>query len=120
MPIIVLGPGDKIRVTVFGETDLSGEYHGGWFGHGAPAADRPGARRRLYRAAQLEQAIAGALAQGYLKIAARQWSRSSTYRPFYIIGAVNRPGQYPYVEQYECDERRGAGRRLHRPRRWKA
>ena len=22
----------------------------------------------------------------------------STYRPFYIIGAVNRPGQYPYVD----------------------
>jgi len=22
----------------------------------------------------------------------------ATYRPFYIIGAVNRPGQYPYVD----------------------
>ena len=41
--------------------------------------------------------IGGTLAQGYLK-SPRVSVEVTTYRPFYIIGAVNRPGQYPYVD----------------------
>ena len=44
----------------------------------------------------LENAIAGALAQGYLK-SPKVNVEVSAYRPFYIIGAVNRPGEYPYA-----------------------
>jgi len=91
-----LGPGDKIRVSVFGESDLSGEYQVDGSGmvrlpligtlH-ATGATAPG----------LEQGIAGALASGYLKDP-RVNVEIATYRPFYIIGAVARPGQYAYVD----------------------
>jgi protein involved in polysaccharide export with SLBB domain len=91
-----LGPGDKIRVTVFGESDLSGEYQVDGSGmvqlpligtlHAA-GATAPG----------LEQGIADALTRGYLKNP-RVNVEISTYRPFYIIGAINRPGQYAYID----------------------
>jgi polysaccharide export outer membrane protein len=50
-----------------------------------------------YTAPALEQGIAGALADGYLKDP-RVNVEIATYRPFYIIGAVNRPGQYAYID----------------------
>ena len=47
-------------------------------------------------AMQLEASVGSALARGYLK-SPRVSVEVTTYRPFYIIGAVNRPGEYPYV-----------------------
>ena len=91
-----LGPGDKIRVTVFGESDLSGEYQVD--GSGMVRLPLIGTMRATgYTAPGLEQGIASALADGYLKYP-RVNVEIATYRPFYIIGAVNRPGQYPYVD----------------------
>jgi len=95
-PDYVLGTGDKIKLTVFGETDLSGDFT--IDGSGNLALPLVGQVRGAgYTASQLEGAIAGAFSQGYLK-APRVSVEVSTYRPFYIIGAVNRPGQYPYVD----------------------
>ena len=92
----VLGPGDKMRLIVFGETDLSGEFT--IDGSGFVRLPLIGQVRAAgYTSQQLEAAIGGALAQGYLK-QPRVSVEVSTYRPFYIIGAVNRPGQYPYVD----------------------
>jgi len=94
-PDYVLGPGDKIRLTVFGEDDLSREY----------AVDGSGFVRLPLigqvhaaglTAGQLESAVGGAYAHGYLK-QPRVSVEVTTYRPFYIIGAVGRPGEYPYV-----------------------
>ena len=94
-PNYVLGQGDKIKLTVYGETDLSGDFT--IDGSGMLALPLIGQVRAAgYSAAQLEQAIGSALAQGYLK-SPRVSVEVSTYRPFYIIGAVNRPGEYPYV-----------------------
>jgi protein involved in polysaccharide export with SLBB domain len=94
-PNYVLGQGDKIKLTVFGETDLSGDFT--IDGSGMLALPLIGQVRAAgYSAAQLEQAIGSALAQGYLK-SPRVSVEVSTYRPFYIIGAVNRPGEYAYV-----------------------
>lgn len=91
-----LGPGDKIRVTVFGETDLSGEYQVD--GSGMVRLPLIGTLRAKGDTAQaLEASITAALADGYLK-QPRVNVEVMTYRPFYIIGAVNRPGEYPYVE----------------------
>jgi polysaccharide export outer membrane protein len=96
MPGYLLGPGDKLKLTVYGETDLSGEF----------AVDGSGfvrlpligqIRAGGYTSSQLEAVIGSALAQGYLK-SPRVSVEVSAYRPFYIIGAVNRPGQYPYVD----------------------
>lgn len=91
-----LGAGDKIRVTVFGETDLSGEYEVD--GSGVVRLPLIGTVRAIgYTAPALETSIAAALAQGYLKNP-RVNVEIITYRPFYIIGAVNKPGEYPYVD----------------------
>ena len=92
----VLGQGDKLRLNVFGETDLSGEFT--IDGAGFVRLPLVGEVRAAgYTAPQLEGAITAALSQGYLK-APRVAVEVSTYRPFYIIGAVNRPGQYPFVD----------------------
>ncbi|MBV9062248.1 MAG: SLBB domain-containing protein, partial [Alphaproteobacteria bacterium] len=47
-------------------------------------------------AANLEADIADQLAGGYLQNP-RVSVEITTYRPFYVIGEVNRPGEYPYV-----------------------
>ncbi|MBV9694217.1 MAG: polysaccharide export protein, partial [Alphaproteobacteria bacterium] len=89
-----LGPGDKLRVTVYDETDLSGEFQVDDTGYvrlpliGAVKAGGETAH-------QLEGAVGTALADGFLK-EPRVNIEVTAYRPFYIIGQVNRPGQYPY------------------------
>ncbi len=92
----VLGTGDKLHLTVFGETDLSGDFvvDGSGFVR-LPLVGQ--VRAAGYTQPQLEAAIGSALAQGYLK-SPRISVEVVTYRPFYIIGAVNRPGQYAYVD----------------------
>ena len=92
----VLGPGDKLKLTVFGENDLSGDF----IIDGAGFIRLPlvgEVRAAGYTAQQLEGAIANTLSPAYLK-SPRVAVDVSTYRPFYIIGAVARPGQYPYVD----------------------
>jgi polysaccharide export outer membrane protein len=81
---------------VFGEADLSGEFtiDGAGFIR-LPLVGEVHAAGST--APQLEGAIAAVLNQGYLK-SARVAVEVASYRPFYIIGAVNRPGQYPYVD----------------------
>lgn len=91
----MLGPGDKLHVSVFGEDDLTGDYQ--IDGSGMVRLPLIGTMRAAgYTAPALENAIAGALSQGYLK-SPRVNVEIGTYRPIYIIGSVNRPGEYPYV-----------------------
>jgi polysaccharide export outer membrane protein len=91
----VLGTGDKIHLTVFDEPDLSGDF----------TVDSSGfvrlpligqVRAAGYAPSQLEAEVAGALAKGYLR-APRVSVEMVSYRPFYVVGAVGRPGEYPYV-----------------------
>jgi polysaccharide export outer membrane protein len=90
-----LGPGDKVRVNVFGEEDLSGEYQVD--GSGLVRLPLIGTVRAGGNTAPgLGVAIANALSPGYLKNP-KVNVEITLYRPFYIIGAVNRPGEYPYV-----------------------
>lgn len=91
-----LGPGDRLKLTVFGESDLSGDFT--IDGAGFIRLPLVGEVRAAgYTAQQLEGAVAATLSPAYLK-SPRVAVEVSTYRPFYIIGAVNRPGQYPYVD----------------------
>jgi len=85
-----------MRLTVFGESDLSGEFTVD--GAGFIRLPLVGEVRAAgYTSQQLEGAIGAALSPAYLK-SPRVAVEVATYRPFYIIGAVNRPGQYPYVD----------------------
>lgn len=90
-----LGPGDELRVTVFGQEQLSGEFAVDGAGYVAmPLVGEIEARNRTVRG--LEQAIATRLADGYVRDP-RVSVEVLTFRPFYVIGEVNSPGQYPYV-----------------------
>lgn len=94
-PAYRLGTGDTVHVTVFGESDLSGDY----------PIDGTGVMRLpligQIRAAgltipALENSIQAKLAEGYLRDP-KVSAQVTNYRPFYIIGEVNKPGEYPYV-----------------------
>jgi polysaccharide export outer membrane protein len=90
-----LGTGDQLRITVYNETDLSGDYSvddGGFVR--LPLIGQIKAQGLTL--VDLEKAIEGKFAAGYLK-SPRVSAQITTYRPFYIIGEVNKPGQYSYV-----------------------
>jgi polysaccharide export outer membrane protein len=90
-----LGTGDKLRVIVFGEDDLGGEFQVDGNGHiSLPLLGDVTAAGET--ASGLEQVIADRLADGYLR-SPRVSVSVSTYRPFYVIGEVSKPGEYAYV-----------------------
>lgn len=90
-----LGTGDKVRVTVYDETDLSGEFEVDATGYvRLPLIGQVKAGGGT--AYQLEGAVEQSLMDGYLK-SPRVSVEVVTYRPFYIIGQVTKPGQYPYT-----------------------
>jgi len=90
-----LGAGDKVHVAVFGEDDLGGEYDvdGGGFVR-LPLIGTVKAGGLTVR--DFEEEIKTKLDDGFMKDAKVSVAVTS-YRPFYIIGEVNKPGQYPYV-----------------------
>lgn len=94
-PVYTLGSGDKIRVTVFEEKDLSGEFEVSGEGELAmPLIGTVQAKGKSSR--QLEQDIADMLSNGFLK-SPRVSIEVMNYRPFYILGEVKSPGSYSYV-----------------------
>ena len=94
VPGYKLGTGDKIRVTVFGEQDLSGEYEVD--GSGNLRLNLVGQVKAAgLTLPEFEANVRKALEDGYLKDP-KVAAEVINYRPFYIIGEVNRPGEYPY------------------------
>ena len=90
-----LGTGDKVRVIVFDEEDLGGEFQIDDGGYIRLPLIGP-VKAAGYSPHELETQIAAALRDGYLN-APRVSVEITDYRPFYIIGEVNKPGQYAYV-----------------------
>lgn len=89
-----LSSGDRLRVTVFGEPSLSGEFEVDGVGtFSLPLIGTVDAQNETARG--LEQRIADMLSAGYLR-QPRVSVEVLTYRPFYIFGEVNSPGSYPY------------------------
>lgn len=90
-----LGSGDKLRVIVFGEPDLSGEFDVSGSGKVAlPLIGQVDAEGRTL--SQFEAAVIAKLMEGYLNNP-RVSVEVMNYRPFYIYGEVGNPGQYPYT-----------------------
>ncbi|PKP78759.1 MAG: polysaccharide biosynthesis protein [Alphaproteobacteria bacterium HGW-Alphaproteobacteria-3] len=90
-----LGTGDRLRVLVFGEPDLSGEFDVG--GAGVVALPLIGqVRARGLTLSAFEDAVETKLRDGYLT-SPRVSVEVLNYRPFYIYGEVSSPGQYPYT-----------------------
>lgn len=91
----ILGTGDKIRMTVYQEDDLSGEYEIGSTGSVAlPLIGSVHATGLTVH--QFEEAVAAKLSEGYIKNP-RVNAQVMNYRPFFILGEISKPGSYPYV-----------------------
>lgn len=92
----VLGPGDRVRVIVFGEDRLSGEYT--VTSSGEMSFPLIGNLRVTgLTVADVQVVIHDKLAAGYVKDP-RVSAEVLSFRPYYVLGEVARPGQYPYVE----------------------
>lgn len=90
-----MGSGDRVRVTVFGQKDLTGEYLVD--GSGLLAFPLIGQiRAGGLTAGELEHQIRSKLTPDYLRDPNVSVVVLS-YRPFYIVGEVKTPGSYPYV-----------------------
>lgn len=90
-----LGSGDRVRVSVFGEPDLSGEYQVDGAGKLAfPLIGQIDAGGLT--ASGLQTRLTTALSPAYVKDPSVSVEILS-YRPFYIVGEVRTPGSYPYV-----------------------
>jgi polysaccharide export outer membrane protein len=95
VPEYRLGPADKVRINVFGEEALTGEFTVGNSGKvSLPLIGEVQAEGLTI--AELQEAIAEALRQGYIN-EPRVNAEVLNYRPFYILGEVNTPGEYPYT-----------------------
>ena len=90
-----LGTGDQLRIIVFGEEDLSGEFQVDDTGAvPIPLVGDVTARGQTLRS--FEAAVREKLTEGYLKDP-RVSVQVLNYRPFYIIGEVENDGEYPFV-----------------------
>ena len=91
-----LGPGDQLRVTVYGSDDLSGEI---------PVTDTGTAVLPLVgpiKAAgstprQLEEAIRAKLISDRFVKNPNVTVQILNFRPIYVLGEVQKPGDHPYV-----------------------
>jgi polysaccharide export outer membrane protein len=91
-----LGAGDKLRITVYGEEKLTGEYLVD--GSGAIAFPLIGAvQAHGLTPPELAQKLTVALSKGYLDNPSVAIDVLN-FRPYYILGEVNKPGEYPFVE----------------------
>lgn len=90
-----LDSGDRLRVVVFGQENLSRVYtvDGGGF-ISMPLIGAVGARGLT--TFSLEREIASQLQTGYVKDP-KVTVEIQTYRPFFILGEVANPGQFAYV-----------------------
>jgi polysaccharide export outer membrane protein len=89
-----LSIGDKVTISVFGQTDLSGDF----VLDGSGAVNMPLAGRIRVAgltALEAESRIRTALMDGYLKDAVVSL-RIAELKPVYIMGEVRSPGTYPF------------------------
>jgi len=91
-----LGPGDELRIVVYGFDSITNAYTVSDAGTISlpmlASMDVEG-----LSTADLESAISGELRTRDLAPRASVSVQVQKFRPFYILGEVQRPGQYPYV-----------------------
>lgn len=91
-----LGGGDQLRVTVFGEPELSGQYVLDGTGLiSLPLIGQISALNLTIR--EFQDAVEARYADGFLR-EPRVNAEVMNYRPFYILGEVRQPGEYPYAD----------------------
>ncbi|MEY3760426.1 MAG: hypothetical protein RIR39_1917 [Pseudomonadota bacterium] len=91
-----VGSGDLLKITIFNQEELSGEYLINGAGQIAlPLIGDINAKDITVK--QVEQGIANKLKPDYL-LNPRVNVQVLNYRPFYILGEVKEPQSYPYVD----------------------
>lgn len=88
--------GDKLKVSVFDEPTLTGEFGVGLNGGLSLPLIAPMQASGL-APEQLATKIAAVLAEGGFVLSPRVTVEVSQHRPFYILGEVAAPGEYPYI-----------------------
>ena len=89
-----LGVSDRVRINVYNEPTLSGEFPVN--ANGAIAVPLIGDVGAVGKTtSELSREIETRLADGYLR-EPRVAIDVIGFRPFYILGEVNKPGEYPY------------------------
>lgn len=92
-----LGLGDKLRINVYGDRDLTGEYQVS--GAGVVTMPLIGEVPALgVSARELELRIAERLRNGQFILNPSVAAEVFSYRPYYVIGEVSKPGAYPTME----------------------
>jgi protein involved in polysaccharide export with SLBB domain len=90
-----LGSGDKVQITTFGEPTLSGVFDVS--GSGEVALPLIGeVKAEGLTADAFARAVEAAFRDGFLKDP-KVSVEVAAYRPFYIMGEVGKPGQYPFI-----------------------
>ena len=91
-----LGVSDKIRVTVYNEPNLTGEYPISPSGNvSLPLIGEIAANGRTVAA--VRQEVQDRFADGYLRDP-KVTIDIVTFRPFYILGEITHPGELPYSD----------------------
>lgn len=91
-----LGPGDKVRVTVFGEDKLSGEFLVA--NNGDVAVPLVGdVKAGGLTPVAFQTAVQDKLSASGMIREPKVSADVVAYRPYYILGEVGKPGQYPYA-----------------------
>ena len=89
-----LASGDRLRLVIYDENDLSGDYVVDGEGHvSLPLVGE--IRAGGLTVSDFRQSVRDRLMAGYLKDP-RVSIEVLQYRPFFILGEVSRPGTYPY------------------------
>lgn len=92
----LLGPGDKVRVVVFEEPQLSGEFTVA--NDGDVAIPLIGdVKAGGHSISAFGYAVEEKLTASGLVKAPKVSADVTAYRPFYVLGEVNKPGQYSYA-----------------------
>ncbi len=90
-----LGSGDRLKIVVYGEPELSGEFDVDGSGVlSLPLVGEVQGGGLTVRA--LERVIENAYRGDYL-LNPRVSAEVLNFRPFYILGEVKNPGNYPYI-----------------------
>lgn len=90
-----LGPGDQLQVAVFGQQDLSGKFEVDGNGNLLlPLVGQLHAEGKTVN--EVQDALTDELNKSFV-VNPKVNVQVLNYRPFYILGEVNKPGSYPYV-----------------------
>ncbi|MET0374487.1 MAG: polysaccharide biosynthesis/export family protein [Rhizorhabdus sp.] len=91
-----LGAGDELKVTVYGEESLTGEF--AVSGQGSVAFPLLGELQAAGKTVrEFEQHLTAGLANGFINNPSVS-VEVANYRPYYILGEVARPGEFAFVD----------------------